>query len=163
MSEHPSAEDAEPSHRAPAGTLFVPVRSGPHGCRVRLFRTPMGGRTAVAFTSLRLLTATLGAEQSWIRLAESAVRALGEPLGVTALTIDPQLVARRPAPAVPAPAAPVPVQAAPVPVQAAPAAATNMPAVAPAGTREAVPVAPLDAPQSLGAGRILLVGPGPSV
>ncbi|MER7643698.1 SAV_915 family protein [Streptomyces sp. NPDC126522] len=85
--------DAEPSERVPAGLLYVPVRSGPAGCTARFFRTPLGGRTAVGFTSAALLAATLGPEQSSIRLSEPALRALAAPLGVTALTVDPQFSA----------------------------------------------------------------------
>ncbi|MEU2737322.1 SAV_915 family protein [Streptomyces sp. NPDC007095] len=91
-------EDLEPSDRFPAGPLYVPVRLGSSGCRVRLFRTPLGDRTAVGFTSLRRLTATLGRDQARIRLAEPALRALTEPLGVTALTVDPQFTVPAPKP-----------------------------------------------------------------
>ncbi|WP_329454339.1 SAV_915 family protein [Streptomyces sp. NBC_01497] len=152
MSELASAEDAEPSHRAPAGTLCVPVRPGAEGFCVRLFRTPLGGRTAVAFTSVRLLEATLGADQPWIRLAESALRALAEPLGASTLTVDPQLVAPRPAPVVPA-APGVPRQS----PSAAPA-----PSASPSAPSERHSAAALDATASRSAGRILLVGPGRS-
>ncbi|MCP3822646.1 hypothetical protein NLX86_32555 [Streptomyces sp. A3M-1-3] len=93
MSENQSAEDPEPCERVPAGALFVPVRPGATGCCARFFRTPLGGRTAVAFTTERRPAATLGPRQSWVRLSEPAVRALAAPLGVTALTVDPQLVA----------------------------------------------------------------------
>lgn len=93
MSEFRHTEDPGPSERCPAGLLYVPVRPGPAGCTARLFRTPPGGRTAVGFTSERRLTATLGPAQPWIRLAEPAVRALAEPLGVTALTVDPPCAA----------------------------------------------------------------------
>ncbi|MEU0783678.1 SAV_915 family protein [Streptomyces sp. NPDC006173] len=101
MSPLDTAEDPEPSEPFPAGRhgqgsrgpLFVPVRPGPTGCTARLFRTPVGGRTAVGFTSAARLTATLGAGQAWIRLSEPALRALAAPLGVTALTVDPQLSA----------------------------------------------------------------------
>ncbi|MGY6019384.1 SAV_915 family protein [Streptomyces spinosirectus] len=86
-------EDPEPAERNPAGPLFVPVRPGSSGCTARLFRTPLGERTAVAFTSVRRLTATLGPGQAWIRLAEPALRALTEPLGVTRLTLDPRFSA----------------------------------------------------------------------
>ncbi|MFJ6838380.1 SAV_915 family protein [Streptomyces sp. NPDC091209] len=93
MSPVEYSEDPEPSERFPAGPLFVPVRSGPTGCTARFFRTPLGGRTAVGFTSAAKLTATLGTEQACIRLSEPALRALAAPLGVTALTVDPQLSA----------------------------------------------------------------------
>ncbi|MEW1824705.1 SAV_915 family protein [Streptomyces sp. NPDC088196] len=87
------AEDSEPAERFPAGLLYVPVRSGPVGCTARFFRTPLGGRTAVGFTSAARLAATLGAEQASIRLSEPALRALAAPLGVTDLTVDPQFSA----------------------------------------------------------------------
>ncbi|KUN09862.1 hypothetical protein AQI95_02545 [Streptomyces yokosukanensis] len=95
------AEDPEPSDPFPAGPLYVPVRSGPSGCAARLFRTPLGGRTAVGFTSERRLRATLGAGQAWIRLAEPALRELTAPLGVSTLTVDPQFTASVPAPVTP--------------------------------------------------------------
>ncbi|MFI6375640.1 SAV_915 family protein [Streptomyces sp. NPDC050546] len=63
----------------------------------RLFRTPLGERTSVGFTSRRALAETLGPGQEWIRLAEPALRALTAPLGVTSLTVDPQLCAPAPA------------------------------------------------------------------
>ncbi|WP_328385639.1 hypothetical protein OHS81_17255 [Streptomyces sp. NBC_00400] len=84
------AEDPEPAERVPAGLLFVPVRSGPAGCTARLFRTPLGGRTAVGFTSPQRLAAALGSDQPWVRLSEPALRALAEPVGATALTVDPR-------------------------------------------------------------------------
>ncbi|MEV6012901.1 SAV_915 family protein [Streptomyces sp. NPDC051976] len=93
-------EDAEPLEPVPAGpALFVPVRSGPAGCTTRYFRTALGGRTAVAFTSERTLTRTLGPAQRWIRLSEPALRALAAPLGIAELRIDPRLSAPAPAPA----------------------------------------------------------------
>ncbi|MEV3853673.1 SAV_915 family protein [Streptomyces sp. NPDC050095] len=82
-------EDPEPSERVPAGPLYVPVRPGPTGCTARMFRTPLGERTAVGFTSRERLTATLGPHQQWIRLGEHALRTLAEPLGVTSVTVDP--------------------------------------------------------------------------
>ncbi|MGW2403557.1 SAV_915 family protein [Streptomyces sp. NPDC001739] len=96
MSHHLYAEDPEPSDRIPAGPLFVPVRSGPAGCTARLFRTPLGGRTAVGFTSVQRLAAALGGGQPWVRLSEPALRALAEPLGATALTVDPRLTPEAP-------------------------------------------------------------------
>ena len=92
-------DDPEPSDRHPAGPLYVPVRSGPSGCAARLFRTPLGNRTAVGFTSERRLTATLGPHQAWTRLAEPALRALTAPLGITTVTVDPQFTAPAPGPA----------------------------------------------------------------
>ncbi|MFI9047007.1 SAV_915 family protein [Streptomyces sp. NPDC053427] len=99
MAELLSGEDPEPCERFPAGSLFVPVRPGPAGSVARIFRTPLGGRTAVGFTSERRLTATLGTDQAWIRLSEPALRALAEPLGVTTVTVDPPFSAPAPAPA----------------------------------------------------------------
>ncbi|WP_406446791.1 hypothetical protein OHB14_49600 [Streptomyces sp. NBC_01613] len=84
MTDILSGEDPEPADRLPAGPLFVPVRPGPSGCAARLFRTPLGERTAVAFTSVRTLTSTLGPDQAWIRLAEPALRALTASGRVTA-------------------------------------------------------------------------------
>ncbi|MGW4572148.1 SAV_915 family protein [Streptomyces tendae] len=99
MTEPLYDEDPEPSERFPAGLLYVPFRPGPCGhTALRLFRTPLGRRTAVGFTSRRRLVTTLGTEQAWIRLAAPALRALAEPLGVTTLTVDPQFTAPAAAP-----------------------------------------------------------------
>ncbi|MFI5972847.1 SAV_915 family protein [Streptomyces sp. NPDC051452] len=102
MAELRYGEDPEPSDPSPAGPLYVPVRPGPSGCAARLFRTPLGDRTAVGFTSALRLTATLGPDQAWVRLAEPALRALAAPLGVTTVTVDPQFTAPPPRP-MPAP------------------------------------------------------------
>ncbi len=40
-------EDPEPSDRFPAGPLFIPVRPGPSGYVMYMFRTPLGARTAI--------------------------------------------------------------------------------------------------------------------
>jgi len=98
MKELVYGEDPEPWDRFSAGLLFVPVRPGPSRCAARLFRTPLGDRTATGFTSLWRLTATLGPDQAWIRLAEPALRALTAPLGVTTVTVDPQFTAPAPTP-----------------------------------------------------------------
>ncbi|WP_438486971.1 SAV_915 family protein [Streptomyces sp. S186] len=90
MSHHLRAEDPEPADRVPAGPLFVPVRPGPAGCTARLFRTPLGGRTAVGFTSAQRLAEVLGGGQPWVRLSEPALRALAEPLGAATVTVDPR-------------------------------------------------------------------------
>ncbi|WP_346768395.1 SAV_915 family protein [Streptomyces sp. R301] len=89
----PEPSDPEPVEPAPAGRLCVPVRPGRHGVTTRLYRTPVGARTAVAFTTPERLHATLGTEQPWIPLAEAALRALTHPLGVHTLTVDPALTA----------------------------------------------------------------------
>ncbi|MET7857906.1 SAV_915 family protein [Streptomyces sp. NPDC005318] len=98
MSDCAETDDPEPLEPVPAGPLFVPVRpgltGGTAGCTARFFRTPLGDRTAVGFTSAHRLAATLGARQPWIRLSEPALRALAAPLGITALTVDPQLTAQ---------------------------------------------------------------------
>ncbi|MEV6103767.1 SAV_915 family protein [Streptomyces sp. NPDC051940] len=78
--------------------LFVPVSNGSDGYALRMFRTPLGTRTAVAFTSEQALVRVLGPAQPWIRLAESAVRSLAAPLGARRLTVDPLLTARQPRP-----------------------------------------------------------------
>ncbi|MCX5192811.1 hypothetical protein OOK31_02700 [Streptomyces sp. NBC_00249] len=96
------ADDPEPEEPVPAGLLYVPVRPGGPVTAIRLFRTPLGERTAVGFTGTEPLTATLGAAQPWIRLSETALRALAAPLGVRLLTVDPALSAPAVTP-VPAP------------------------------------------------------------
>ncbi|CAM5410376.1 hypothetical protein STANM309S_01217 [Streptomyces tanashiensis] len=53
----------------------------------------LGDRTAVGFTSEAGLAATLGPDHACVRLSEPALRALVAPLGVTALTVDPQFAA----------------------------------------------------------------------
>ncbi|MGW4031350.1 SAV_915 family protein [Streptomyces sp. NPDC004838] len=88
------ADTADPDELRPAGPLYVPVRLGSAGGRqLRFMRTPLGVRTAVGFTSRERLAAVLGEDQRWIRLAAPALRTLAEPLGVTTLTVDPQLTA----------------------------------------------------------------------
>jgi hypothetical protein len=74
--------------------LYVPVRRGPAGLVVRLWRTPVGTRTAVAFTTDQRLRAALGPCQPWIRLSATALRRMAEPLGATTLTVDPLLFSR---------------------------------------------------------------------
>ncbi|MFG2393502.1 SAV_915 family protein [Streptomyces lavendulae] len=86
-------DDPEPEEQVPAGPLYVPVRPGAAVVVVRLFRTPLGARTAVGFTSAERLAATLGARQPWIRLSESALCAIAEPIGASLLTVDPALTA----------------------------------------------------------------------
>ncbi|MFD7714978.1 SAV_915 family protein [Streptomyces sp. NPDC059814] len=96
MNDNQCAEDPDPLHSDRTGALFLPVRQGAMGSSARLFRTPLGVRTAVAFTSERHLTRTLGERQAWIRLSEPAVRALVAPLGVVGLTVDPLMTAPGP-------------------------------------------------------------------
>ncbi|MFD9246237.1 SAV_915 family protein [Streptomyces sp. NPDC059556] len=87
-------DDPEPEEPDPAGLLYVPVRPGTHAVAARVFRTPLGSRTAIGFTTVDRLIATLGAEQPWTRLSEPVLRSLAEPLGVELLTVDPTLTAR---------------------------------------------------------------------
>ncbi|MBL1116521.1 hypothetical protein JK364_29630 [Streptomyces sp. 110] len=102
MNDRLYGDDPEPDEPVPAGrVLYVPVRPGPAGSALRVFRTPHGGRTAVGFSTRRRLTAVLGARQPWIRLGEPALRALAEPLGATSLTVDPRLAVRDIAPQAP--------------------------------------------------------------
>ncbi|WP_431043107.1 SAV_915 family protein [Streptomyces sp. P1-3] len=162
MAEMLYGDDPEPSDRFPAGPLYVPVRSGPAGCAARLFRTPLGGRTAVGFTTERRLIAVLGPEQAWIRLAECALRALAEPLGVGAVTVDPQFAAPAaspspaPSPTIassPAPARPA-IAASPSPAASSPPPGAERPwhGWDPRGAEPPAPV--LSAPAGLrGAGR----------
>ncbi|MGZ9935115.1 SAV_915 family protein [Streptomyces sp. NC-S4] len=86
-------DDPEPEERVPAGPLYVPVLPGRAEVVVRLFRTPLGARTAVGFTSAERLAATLGPGRPWIRLSESALRAMAGPVGASLLTVDPTLTA----------------------------------------------------------------------
>lgn len=73
--------------------LYVPT-VGDHGCPViRVFRTPLGGSTVVGFTSPAQLWSVLGADHSWVDLAEPALRSLVAPLGVRGIVVDPTLVA----------------------------------------------------------------------
>ncbi|MFF2898844.1 SAV_915 family protein [Streptomyces sp. NPDC057966] len=102
MNDSRPDEDPDPLRPSRTGALLVPVRPGPGGYCARLFRTPLGVRTAVAFTHERQLALTLGQRQPWIRLSEPAVRALVAPLGIVGLVVDPLL-------AVPGPDATAPV------------------------------------------------------
>jgi hypothetical protein len=69
--------------------LFVPVRVSRYATALRLFRTPSGGRTAVAFSSPLRLAAVLGTGQQWVRLTEPALRGMTVELGVTRVVVDP--------------------------------------------------------------------------
>ena len=92
---------------ADLGRLYVPLRDAACGVSLRLFRDRDGSRCAVGFTSPDRLTAVLGSEQRYYRLTEHAVRALARERSVTALLVDPGLVAppvREHAETVPVPA-----------------------------------------------------------
>ncbi|MFB6517263.1 SAV_915 family protein [Streptomyces sp. NPDC056401] len=114
--QYEDEDDPEPEERVPAGlpTLYVPARPGTALVVVRLFRTPLGARTAVGFTTAERLTAALGTEQPWIRLSQAALRSMAEPLGASLLTVDPTLTA----PAVTAAAATTAPVTAPAPALA---------------------------------------------
>ncbi|MFJ9637749.1 SAV_915 family protein [Streptomyces sp. NPDC101178] len=86
-------DDPDPDEQDPAGLLHVPVHRVAAGFVLRAFRTPLGERTAVAFTDRDLLSRTLGAGQPSIKLAESALRSLASPLGISRLVLDPPLSA----------------------------------------------------------------------
>ena len=99
-------DDPEPEEQGPAARLCVPARPVAHGFTIRLFLTPVGDRTAAAFTSPERLRAVLGAEHPWIPLSEPALRALVRPLGIRTLTFDPALSAPTPSAAATPPPAP---------------------------------------------------------
>ncbi|MFD7631795.1 SAV_915 family protein [Streptomyces sp. NPDC059851] len=87
-------DDPEPEERIPAGLLCVPVRPGTRTeAVIRLFRTPLGTRTAVGFTSPARLAAVLGAVHPYIRLSYTALHRMCEPLGAGLVTVDPALSA----------------------------------------------------------------------
>jgi hypothetical protein len=60
---------------------------------LRLFRDRGGERCAVGFTSVERLTTVLGPQQRYYRLSERSVRVLARERGVTALVVDPGMVA----------------------------------------------------------------------
>ena len=92
-------EKAKGGERARVEPLFVPVVKGANGgCVTRMFRTPLGTRTAVGFTSAQRLAATLGPTHAWVRLSRQALRALIEPLGITRVAVDPRLATPFPPP-----------------------------------------------------------------
>ncbi|MBY8877539.1 SAV_915 family protein [Actinacidiphila acidipaludis] len=140
MTDTLSTDDPEPADRLPAGLLYVPVRPGPFGIAARMFRTPLGDRTAVGFTSHRRMTEVLGPDQACTRLSVPALRSLAEPLGVTTLTVDPQLAAPAvrngdeagPLPARPSPAAVADLVRAPSPGPVAASVPGAVPRPAPA-------------------------------
>lgn len=129
VSQHQPSTGPEREPGAVRRSLYVPVRRGPAGSVVRLWRTPFGTRTAVAFTTDRRLRSVLGPTQAWIRLSEAALMRMVEPLGARHLTVDPVLTARPPAVwTEPAPADPAtPPSAPPAPACDRPAA-QNRPA-----------------------------------
>ena len=73
--------------------LFVPLCDAGGAVSLRLFRDRGGERCAIGFTSAERLAMLLGPQQRFYRLSEHAVRALARERGVTALVVDPGLVA----------------------------------------------------------------------
>ncbi|MFG2073829.1 SAV_915 family protein [Nonomuraea maritima] len=67
----------------------VPVKSSGRALSLRLFRTPAGRRTAVAFTSPLKLAKVLGPDQRWVLLTAPALRGMLAELGVTGIVVDP--------------------------------------------------------------------------
>lgn len=79
----------------PAPPLAVPLRTCPTGARVLWTATsPTGRRVGVAFTSVEALHATLGPDWAHEMLALSALHALLDPLAVSEIIVDPNLVRR---------------------------------------------------------------------
>lgn len=118
----------------PAPALVVPVGAGPEPV-VRLFRTPLGAPTAVAFTTAERLHRVLGADQAWLHLAEPALRSMVGPLGVAQVVVDPTLVAPASTPST--------VPSRDVPSSAVPAAP---PTAVPTAAPTAAPTAPVAVP-----------------
>jgi hypothetical protein len=75
--------------------LFVPVRRHKAGASLRLFTTPAGVRTAIAFSSADRLRNVLGHRQGWIRLTGPVLASLVEELGAVRVVVDPTGVVRR--------------------------------------------------------------------
>jgi hypothetical protein len=108
------------------GRLYVPLCDAGCAVSLRLFRDRGGERCAIGFTSEERLIALLGPHQRYYRLLERSVRALARERGVTALVVDPRLVAAavgEPVHATPDPSpdsspAPLPTAATPAPVRA---------------------------------------------
>lgn len=92
--------------------LCVPVRETACGFVLRTFRDRDGSRCAVAFSSEERLRAVLGDQQSWLPLAEPALRGMSRPLGIEALVLDPNMIAPTVRETSPAPAAVTPAAAA---------------------------------------------------
>lgn len=74
--------------------LLVPVRPGAGTLALRLFRTPAGRRTAVAFTSRDRLAEVLGDGHAWTWLSETALRGMIQGLDVAGIVVDPTAAVR---------------------------------------------------------------------
>lgn len=137
--------------------MYVPVRRGPAGAVIRLWRTPVGTRTAVAFTTDRRLRSVLGPTHPWIRLSEAALRRMAEPLGAVHLTVDPLLTARPPAAWSAQPATPSATATAPAAATGSAAEPMAEPPIEPEAVVE--PASPVEPRPALGPGQA--VGPEP--
>jgi hypothetical protein len=91
---------------ADTGRLYVPLRDAACGVSLRLFRDRDGSRCAVGFTSAEGLERLLGPQQQYYRLTEAAVRSLARERSVSALIVDPGLVAAAVSVDAPSPVAP---------------------------------------------------------
>ncbi|MFJ8581023.1 SAV_915 family protein [Micromonospora sp. NPDC093277] len=72
---------------------IIPVRTVPgrQSLTIRTGRLPQGQRVGLAFTTTDKLANTLGANQPWTRLCESALRTMLAPLGIHRIQVDPAL------------------------------------------------------------------------
>lgn len=70
-----------------------PISGG--GASFRLARRPDGVRVVVAFTTAERLGEVMGPRQGWTRCCAGAAHAMLEPLGVTQICVDPELVVVR--------------------------------------------------------------------
>jgi hypothetical protein len=73
--------------------LVVPVRTRSGMAAIQCGRLPSGEPVGVAFTSEGRLASVMGAGQPWIRLSHVAMKGMLEPIGVTRIQIDPELIA----------------------------------------------------------------------
>jgi hypothetical protein len=74
------------------GLLVVPV-SGSETVSLRSGRLPTGERVGIAFSTENRLRQVMGASQRWIRISESAMKAMLAPLGIVRVQVDPGLIA----------------------------------------------------------------------
>jgi SseB protein N-terminal domain len=86
-------EPPDTEHPSDAGHVYVPMQAAACGVSLRLFRDRDGARCAVGFTSPDRLAALLGGDQQYYRVTVRVARAMARERGVTALVVDPGLVA----------------------------------------------------------------------
>ena len=67
-----------------------PISGG--GASFRLARRPDGVQVVVAFTTVERLGEVMGPRQGWTRCCAGAAHAMLEPLGITQICVDPELV-----------------------------------------------------------------------